>query len=432
MDSVARPKALPLTVNLLRTILNFVLLLSPHRASAKVLSAGTGHTCVRNATGAAICWGNRMQSTVPVSVAGVVDVSAGGGHSCAVLLDGTATCWGDNTYGQSAIPTGTANVAEIVAGGQHTCFLSTDGRVGCFGNSASGQADPPAGLQIATGVAVGRQHSCAWLTNGTLTCWGDDTYNQCSGLSVLHGLNVISASLGDLHTCGLLSNRSVVCFGDNSTGQLAVPGALNATIISCGGYHCCAIMTISSGVRCWGDNSAGQSAVPVTAGSGVTAVAAGAAHTCLWSSVNANVTCFGDNGYWQALPPGQLVGMIGMSFEQNTGGCIWRSDHSVYCWGLHFALPANATSAKMVSIMGGTVATLRPDGFLVMSGANNYGVNYPPSQVTSGSVSGVAAGGTGVCAWLTNGSGYCWGLVLFNPISNVVSMSNSVYETAPC
>ncbi len=75
---------------------------------------------------------------------GWVDITAGRGHTCVLQASGAVACWGDNFSGQlGKAATGTeanpytiasiTNVAAIAAGLDHTCALQTDGTALCWG-----------------------------------------------------------------------------------------------------------------------------------------------------------------------------------------------------------------------------------------------------------------------------------------------------------
>lgn len=74
---------------------------------------------------------------------------------------------------------------------------------------------------------------------------------------------------GFLHACALVSGK-VLCWGDNAYGQigtntaltrslipLEVAGITDATAISLGAWHTCALLSTGE-TKCWGYNSSGQ------------------------------------------------------------------------------------------------------------------------------------------------------------------------------
>jgi cysteine-rich repeat protein len=128
-----------------------------------ILSAGKQHTCSRDTTGVAWCWGegaNRRlgngftldarSPTLVSDIDAVTSIAAGTTHSCAVAAGGAAWCWGRGTEGQlgaGSTPPSSEPVAVvdatamryITAGTAHTCAIMTDGTAWCWGANDEGQ-----------------------------------------------------------------------------------------------------------------------------------------------------------------------------------------------------------------------------------------------------------------------------------------------------
>jgi alpha-tubulin suppressor-like RCC1 family protein len=291
-------------------------------------------------------------------VAGFATAISGSGlHTCVLLSGGTVWCWGSNSYGQlgngttadSRTPvqvSGITNATAVSAGGNHTCALLSGGTIKCWGANnvgqlGNGETEPEgegipsptpvsvSGISTATAVSVGDAHTCALLSDHTVKCWGYNHYQQLgngayydwSSTPVQVGgiTNATAISAGFAHTCALLSGGAVECWGANDTGQLGngsttasptpvqVGGITNATAISAGKVHTCALLSGGT-VKCWGQNFDGElgngtttdSPIPVQVSGIANAVSigAGGAHTCA-ALADGTVACWGDNEFGQ-------------------------------------------------------------------------------------------------------------------------------------
>ncbi len=338
-------------------------------------------------------------------------------------------------------PAGAA-ASGLGTGATHACAAKTDGTVWCWGSNDSGElgsngdSESPTPLQVpgistATAVAAGAAHSCALLADRTVKCWGQNVNGQVgSGTggdsdpvrqtpTAVTGLTDVTAiAAGGFHTCALKTGGSVVCWGFNVSGQLgnsaapasltnvtpvAVTGLTDATAISAGTAHTCALVA-SGAARCWGSNSGGQlgvdlpgganaSKVPVavSGASGLTSLSAGSGHTCAVKAAEA--VCWGSNGNGQlgdgtktsrsapAVVPGLTVVRSVAAGGAHT--CAALADGSAKCWG-------TGTSGELGT--GTTSDSLTP--------ATVVGVT---------SAVEVSAGASFACALLSSGSASCWG-----------------------
>ena len=286
-----------------------------------------------------------------------MDASAYG--ACALVNSGQVKCWGRNNKGQlgngtttnSNVPVFVSNISSatsIRAGSYHSCAVLTDGTIKCWGDNSSRQlADgtttnrtspvsvlgiPTTSGATATSVSSSGMHSCAVLTDGTIKCWGLNNWAQL-GITVPNSTyrstpvlvpdisNATSVSTGGAHSCALLSDNSMKCWGNNSEGQvgndsynaaaapLYVPGIATATSISTGEKHSCAMLTGGT-IKCWGYNPSGQlgtevgiasrSPIPVVnqETSTVTNISGGSEHACALLTGGA-INCWGLNDYGQ-------------------------------------------------------------------------------------------------------------------------------------
>jgi alpha-tubulin suppressor-like RCC1 family protein len=295
--------------------------------TATSISAGSYHSCAVLTDGTIKCWGNNSSRqlgdgtatirTAPVSVidipttsgATATSVSTGDNFSCAVLTGGTIKCWGDNYYGQLGDGTTTIRTSPVSVVGIPTTSGAT-----------------------ATSISSSGMHSCAVLTDGTIKCWGLNNWAQL-GITVPNSTyrstpvlvpdisNATSVSTGGSHSCALLSDNSMKCWGNNSEGQvgndsydpaaapLYVSGIATATSISTGEKHSCAMLT-GGAIKCWGYNPSGQlgtefgiaSRSPLQVvnqdTSTVTSISGGSEHACALLTGGA-INCWGLNNYGQ-------------------------------------------------------------------------------------------------------------------------------------
>ena len=268
---------------------------------ARAVSAGGDHTCALLAGGSVECWGDNAHgqlgigthggpstcngdpcATTPVAVPGISSataISAGADHTCALLAGGSAECWGDNGDGQLGVGT-------------------SSGPSTCSGDPCARAPVPVRGIADATAIAAGGSHTCALLAGGRVDCWGYNGYGQlgvgtssgprsCAGgaacattpAAVRGIVDATAITAGNDHTCALLATGTVECWGYNfsaelgvgtssgphfctggqwcSTTPVAVLGIANATAVVAGGDHTCALLAAGR-VDCWGYNSYGQ------------------------------------------------------------------------------------------------------------------------------------------------------------------------------
>ena len=274
---------------------------------------------------------------MPVEVFGISDatqITASSGHTCALLQTSTITCWGRNQYGQ-------------LGNGQST---------GDWEDNSADSSVPVEvqGINDATQITTGEDHTCALLQTSTITCWGRNKSGQ----------------LGNGQSTGDSEDNSA-----DSSVPMEVLGINDATQITAGGYHTCALLQTGT-ITCWGYNIYGElgngqstgdwedrsadSSVPVgvTGISDATQITAGEVHTCALRQTS-TITCWGRNKYGQ-LGNGQSgddahsavpVEVLGINdATQITAGsvhtCALRQTGTITCWGVkvsgqlgNFALP---------------------------------------------------------------------------------------------
>ena len=210
---------------------------------------------------------------MPVQVLGITDATAitmGGAHSCALHQDGTISCWGSNYYGElgngttrdSSVPvkvTGITDATAITTGIAHTCALRGDSTISCWGSNYRGQLGDGNGGEID----------------------GNDRIDIFSSAPVqVTGITDATAiTTGGWHTCALHQDGTISCWGENYRGELGdgnggeidgndwieafssvpvqVTGITDATAITIGGGHTCALHQDGT-ISCWGNNSGGE------------------------------------------------------------------------------------------------------------------------------------------------------------------------------
>jgi alpha-tubulin suppressor-like RCC1 family protein len=291
-----------------------------------------------------------------VGLQSVTQISSRGNHTCALVSNHKVSCWGSNFSGElgngkrkgSSTPvpvSGVTSATQVSSGGDHTCALLSDGTVSCWGDNYEGELGngtttnsltpvPASGVTNATQVSSGGDHTCALLSDSTVSCWGNNYFGELGNGQLVDGgktigsstpvpvkgiTNATSVSAGDAHTCALLSNHGVECWGGNGYGQLGngkttdssipvpVKEITNGTSVSSGDFHACALLA-NHRVSCWGDNSNGQlgngmmksssTPVPVLGVTNAIQVSSGDWDTCALLS-NHRVSCWGDNSYGQ-------------------------------------------------------------------------------------------------------------------------------------
>jgi len=271
-------------------------------------------------------------------------VAAVGQTTATACPEGTTTTTTGATSLSDCVAPPTSSIATAVAaGGQHTCALVIGGTVKCWGSDVQGQlgggmpagggSSTPvdvAGVTGATGLASGAAHSCALMAGGTVKCWGWNFWGQLGDgiglisystpVDVVGVTDATAISAGPGHTCAVVTGGAVKCWGWNNYGQLGdgpvggvsstpmdVVGITGATALITGEYHTCALLTGGS-VKCWGYNGFGQlgdgstadssTPVDVVGITGATDIAAGAYHSCALVA-GGSLKCWGRGDYGQ-------------------------------------------------------------------------------------------------------------------------------------
>jgi len=328
------------------------------------LEAGAYHSCALTDGGGLRCWGRNDNGQLgdgtvenrpsPVAVRGlpgpVVAVTAGDLHSCALTAAGAVLCWGDNEFGQ----------------------------IGDGTNTDRHRPTPVAGLEAGVrAISANHFHSCAVTGSGSARCWGRGEHAQLGDGWRSHrnrpvmplGLRrgIVDIAAGGRHSCALTDTGRVMCWGWNEHGQVGdgtivdwmqptrVRRLGQATAITAGWAHNCAILAANGGLRCWGRNAAGglgdgsiaDRRLPVRVlrlGSGVAAVSAGGSHSCAVTAAGA-AYCWGwgghgnlGNGGWSSSPtrvPVRSLARGGAVAIQagSAHSCALTDGGGLRCWG---------------------------------------------------------------------------------------------------
>jgi len=291
------------------------------------------------------------------------------------------------------VVSGINNAREVMAGYQHSCAVLEDGSAKCWGwgngtqlgnNDHSNQLTPVPVSNISSAVKItgGENSSCALLDNGSVKCWGKTEYYQLGSDNqntyqptpdyVNNLTSAISIEGFSISTCTILDNGSVNCWGYGGYGQLgdgvvvmtnglayktntpvAVSNITNASNISMGHYHACALLDNGS-VNCWGKGEFGQLGNGTTSTSAVNtpvyvsdistaiSISAGYAHTCAILS-GGTIKCWGGgaggelgNGSTSNQSTPVSVSNINNAIAISSGynhTCALLSDRSIKCWG---------------------------------------------------------------------------------------------------
>ena len=294
----------------------------------------------------------------------------------------------------------------------------------------------------ATGTfSAGGYHTCALVPGGSVDCWGEDSYGELGNETnkgifttpvAVSGIgNATEVSAGGFHTCALLSGGSVDCWGYNKYGELgdggtkesttpvAVSGISNAIEVSGGDFHTCALLS-GGKIDCWGENAFGQlgngtyqnSSTPVAVSgiSTATSVTAGNLGTCATLS-GGKVDCWGYGEF----------GELGDGKTENSPTPVAVSGIST------------ATSVAAVGdfhacavLSGGKIDCWgdNEDGELGNGTTENSSIPVAVSGITTGAE--VAAGAFHSCARLSGKSLDCWGENYFGELGDGTTENSSI------
>ena len=290
-------------------------------------------------------------------------------------------------------------------------------------NSDSG-AQPAANQQSqvnqseATAVSAGFRHTCALHQTGTISCWGNNWYGQ----------------LGD----GTGGSE-----GDMSSVPVKVQGIDDATAISAGGDHSCALHQTGT-ISCWGSNWSGplgdgtrdDSSVPVKVKDidDATAVSAGENHSCALHQTG-TISCWGGWG-GVGLAPVEIDG-ISDATSISAGhydSCALHQTGIISCWGreagskpeqIDGISDATAINAGSGGTPGGNSCALHQTGSVSCWGPGARSVPEEIDGISDATAIAISNGHS--CALRQTGSISCWGSNWAGQLgSNTAEVENSV------
>ncbi len=305
--------------------------------------------------------------------------------------------------------------------------------------SASGlTAQADYAVQVAAGtprvfktISVGWGHACGITQAGAVFCWGDNSQGQLGdGTTQSRATSVavvglpeaaVAVSAGRFHTCVATVSGKAFCWGYGAYGQLgqgayvssptpvAVSGIKDATGISAGWLHSCAI--IKGGITCWGDNSTGAldqkngspaiSSVPVKIGpaqfpGAAASISAGYGFTC-GLAANGKALCWGSGGSGQ-LGDGRFQ-------DSDVGVMVTMADKSKPVFG-----PISAGYEHACTVLDSSTPACWGDNSMGQDGSGNIGGSFgQPIRVSGASSFSQAAAGYQHSCGVRQGAVYCWG-----------------------
>jgi alpha-tubulin suppressor-like RCC1 family protein len=262
----------------------------------------------------------QVQDDTPAPLTGVASIVAGHRHNCAIKTNGEVWCWGQGNVGQ--LGTGTSNsnsaikatfpmgtvIKQVSLFGRGGCALDSTNQVwvwgndggshGRWGDTTSGGTKTPTQVPSLTNVvsvSCNGGHLCALKDDKTVYCWGKNqagqTGNGDSSVDPVTAPTKVKASAtddlsdveevvtGTRSTCVRKTDKTLWCWGENKKGVLGInttTDALyptqvvtadgmpltNATAISAGKRHYCAMVGAGARAYCWGNNHKSPAGIP--------------------------------------------------------------------------------------------------------------------------------------------------------------------------
>jgi alpha-tubulin suppressor-like RCC1 family protein len=274
----------------------------------------------------------------------------------------------------------------------------------------------PLGGGTVISVTAGDSFTCALFAKGTVECWGtmdypmdlvdDRTMKSLWPVAVADLTNATAISAGAGHVCALIADGTVSCWGNATYKQIGrtttsttpelVPGVTGATAIAAGARHTCALLADGT-VACWGSitgsTTASGSVTMVTGLSGATAIASGDSYTCAIVAGGA-VKCWGGIKTSLGIVSNSPVAVTGITGATAiaTGPdfvCAVLSDGTVSCWG------SNGSRQLGNDVKDGQASSRTPVSVNGVTGAT--------------AITAASGNGNHACAIVAGGAVVCWG-----------------------
>lgn len=202
---------------------DFVVLRTPadELTGAEDIDFGLTHGCALT-DGAVRCFGNRgfgragAREDGVIEVANVVEVGVGGAHTCVLDASGRVLCWGEARGSALGSP----------EGGVVTYCVDDSNS----GSQCSVTPSSPEALPLSRALSVGKERSCVITTANTVYCWGSwfidapgfnawQTTNDAPAL--VPGVDdAVSIATGGSVACMIDGEGAVYCWGWGGHGQL--------------------------------------------------------------------------------------------------------------------------------------------------------------------------------------------------------------------
>lgn len=338
-----------------------------------------------------------------------------GNSVIAVKSNGTLWTWGLNSVGQlgqgdlvaRSLPTQVGSDTtwvDAAMGNRFWIGVKSDGTLwacgdnayGALGINASGSADKNSPVQVGAltdwaAVAVGEEHTIALKTNGTIWSWGrniagqlglslSNTVDKSSPVQIGSRTDWASVYAGMSSSFAIRTSGALWAWGDNSVGQLGIgtiagkssPVQVGAETywddIVYGGYY---NFQLCSGTSAYytGDRdfliSGTRRSSPVLIGSDIDFIT----HLTSYNQVSWNKSTL--------VPQVRLISYTGSPTLVGRGNGVNTSPNAIYKFpvpSVSYPIPIDTASNWIdASVAGYSLAAIREDGTLWVTGYNNLG-----------------------------------------------------------